>query len=137
MSDEVEYLPAPHPDFAAHFSDPIYEDVSDDSTPFGSDEAADEVYDWMDRGVGPHLTLRDMLAESFGEDMDIDNLDFDDEPLAPVTIALGFLLLRVNGRLEPEGRAAVLKALDWYKGYLGPAAVNLDKAKADLQSYPG
>jgi uncharacterized protein YfeS len=136
MTDEAEYLPPSHPTFAAHFSDPIYDDTADDSTPFGSDEAADEVFEWMARGVGPDLTLQAMLIESFGDDTDISNLDFDDEPLGIIVIALGFLLLRVNGKLEPEGREAVLKALDWYKAYLGPDAVNLDKAKSDLESFP-
>ena len=136
MSDEDEFLPTAHPAFAAHFRDPIYENLSDDSAPFGSDEAFDEVSEWLDRGVTPDLTLPAMLAESFGPGFDVAELDFDEEPLALITIALGFLLLRVNGQLDTEGRAAVFGALDWCTKNFGPGATNFNLVKGDLESFP-
>jgi hypothetical protein len=108
MSEHVG-MAEPAAAFAAHFTDPIYNDVSDDRTPFGSDEGADMLATWDARRaeLGPDSTVEDVLGE--------DPLTFQDrddwESLVAVQAA-GFTLLRLTGQIDPEGKKATLKAID-------------------------
>ena len=49
MDDEDADLGPKHPSFAAHFRGPIYDDPTDDFAPFGNDEGADLLDEWVDR----------------------------------------------------------------------------------------
>ena len=137
MTDDDSYLPKPHPSFADHFTDPIYDDPSDDLAPFGSDEAADEVYEWVDRGIGRSATLSELLAVSFDADAGtvLEEWDGEDDADDAVLIALGFLLLRVNGHLEAEGRVAVDAALERRQERYGATEPQLVRAREDLASF--
>ncbi|MGC3953961.1 MAG: hypothetical protein QM804_06870 [Propionicimonas sp.] len=42
-------LPPAHPAFAAHFTDPLYDDAGADFGPFGSDEGFELVWEWAER----------------------------------------------------------------------------------------
>lgn len=44
-----EDLPEAAPAFAAHFTDPVYDDPAGEFAPFGSDEGFDMLYDWAER----------------------------------------------------------------------------------------
>jgi hypothetical protein len=116
VSDEWSMAKA-HPAFAAHFTDPIYEDVSDDTTPFGSDEGADTLATWDERRdeLGPESTVADVLEDDPQEYLSSN--EFDD---AVAVLAAGFTLLRLTGHIDEEGKQATLAALDqllspdWY-----------------------
>jgi hypothetical protein len=97
------------PAFAAHFTDPIYEEVSDDTTPFGSDEGADMLAIWDERRdeLGPHSTVADVLEGDPQEYLSSNT--FDD---AMAVQAAGFTLLRLTGHIDAEGKQATLAALD-------------------------
>ena len=63
---EADELPTPHPAFAAHFTDALYEDDADDLAPFGSDEGWDLVTEWGERRdeLSAHATVQEVLDES-------------------------------------------------------------------------
>jgi hypothetical protein len=44
-----EDLPEAAPAFAAHFSNPVYDDPAGEFAPFGSDEGFDMLYEWAER----------------------------------------------------------------------------------------
>ena len=75
-----------HPRFAAHFTDPMYNDPADEWAPFGSDEAADVLAEWEERrdALTSSTRLRDMYdseeewRESVNE-IGTSPLDTDDE----------------------------------------------------------
>lgn len=137
MADDDSYLPDPHPSFADHFTDPIYDDLSDSMAPFGSDEAADEVAEWLERGIGRSATLSELLAVSFDADAGtvLEEWDGEDDAADAVLIGLGFLLLRVNGHLEAEGRVAVDAALERQQDRYGIDVPQLVRAREDLASF--
>ena len=114
--DDDAYLPEAHPTFAAHFTDELYEDPADDFAPFGSDEAADEIFGWMTHveDVTATSTVRQLVAISYDEE-DEASLEADwasdDDTLDMITIALGFFLIRVTGQIDDIGRQDVLAAL--------------------------
>jgi uncharacterized protein YfeS len=97
------------PAFAAHFTDPIYEEVSDDTSPFGSDEGADMLATWDERRdqLGPDSTVADVLEGDPQEFLSSNT--FED---AMAVQAAGFTLLRLTGHIDAEGKRATLAALD-------------------------
>jgi uncharacterized protein YfeS len=113
MSDD-EPWPTPHPNFAEHFTDPIYTDWSDDLAPFGGDEASDamgEFYDNIAEYDG--ATLAVLAADQFGDDWPdiLDEPDALDDFGDAVLIALGFALIRATGTIDPESRATLAAAI--------------------------
>lgn len=65
-----------HPAFAAHFTDPLYDDPAGEFAPFGSDEGADLLAEWSDRpgDLREDSTLRRLLAEAFADPSDLDDV---------------------------------------------------------------
>lgn len=112
--NEAPY-PEPHPRFAAHFTDSIYSDWSDDLTPFGGDEASDvvaELYDEVDE-LDDDLTLRQLAEGAFGDEWPdiLDDPDALHEFGDPVLIGLGFALIRITGTIDPDSRALLSAAI--------------------------
>lgn len=106
-----------HPRFAAHFTDPMYNDPADDWAPFGSDEAADILAEWEERRdeLTSSTRLRDMYdsEEEWREsvnDIGTSPLDTDDE--ATWVVARAFTLLRLTGQIDDEGKAVALRGVD-------------------------
>lgn len=102
--------------FAAHFTDAVYEDVSDGRAPFGSDEGADMLAEWTERRdqLGPRSTVADVLGDEPFEYQSSDDI----YSLAEVQAA-GFTLLRLTGQIDADGKRATLDAIDslithWY-----------------------
>jgi hypothetical protein len=102
----ADRLPPPHPSFAAHFTNPIYDAdaaENDDILPFGTDEGFDTVWDWADRiaelQADPRLDVvlgvdaRHIAAEAR-----------EDDEAADALIAAGFTLLRYTGAIGPADR---------------------------------
>lgn len=125
-------LPQAAPAFAAHFTDPLYEDSGNSLAPFGSDEGADTLADWADRRdeLGPTSTLADVL-----EDDPADYLGDDQDVFGPMFVqAAGFTLLRLTGHIDAEGRAALLGALDQLIALQGREPVLL-RQREDVASF--
>jgi uncharacterized protein YfeS len=105
------------PAFEAHFTDPIYEEVSDETSPFGSDEGADMLAIWDDRRdeLGPDSTVADVLEADPQEYLSTNS--FED---AMAVQAAAFTLLRLTGHIDAPGKQATLEALerlmspDWF-----------------------
>lgn len=121
MDEHDDSFPAPHPAFAAHFTDPIYEDPASDLAPFGSDEGFDLLYTWAERpDEAEWLTLRELLEESgFDSFDDVPAGPEDDEALrshrwetALNTVSAAFTLLRLTGSIDPEGKDSAVRALE-------------------------
>lgn len=140
-------LPAAHPDFAAYFTDPRYEDQADELAPFGSDEGWDLLADWGDRRgeLGDDSTLRDVLADSEME-FALDELDAPAETspvrepggrvdASVITVGAGFTLLRLTGQIDAEGRELTLTALDNLVDEF-PDEPGLRRQREDLVAYP-
>ncbi|WP_157417702.1 hypothetical protein [Nocardioides sp. Iso805N] len=124
-------LPSPAPQFAAHFTDPIYEDVSNDVAPFGGDEGWDMLHTWDERRdeLGPTSTVADVLEDDPAEL--VESGEFDD---AVAVRAAGFVLLRLTGHIDAAGKRATLTALDqlidFYRG-----APELSRQREDLDTW--
>jgi hypothetical protein len=116
-------LPAEHPSFAAHFTDPVYSDVVGEFAPFGTDEGFELLQSWADRreDLSPTATLAWLLAESGLDDL-LGQLDADEPGMIPepggqidaatFVVAAGFTLLRLTGRIDEDGKSLTLRALD-------------------------
>jgi hypothetical protein len=142
-----EDLPAASPAFAAHFSDPIYDDPADEFAPFGTDEGFDLVHEWAERRdeLGPDTTVAHLLEESGFADVgsELDNPEGPGVPAAggqvdaaTITIGAGFTLLRLTGRIDEDGRRQTLKALDvLIHRYDSPP--QLVRQRRDLASWAG
>lgn len=126
-------MPKADPAFAAHFTDPLYEDVSDERTPFGSDAGADILASWesMRDDLGPESTVADVLGgypEAY-----LGDESFDD---AQMVQGAGFTLLRLTGHIDEDGKRATLRALD---RLLSPEMFGQDalllKQRDDLRSW--
>ncbi|MGI5187686.1 hypothetical protein ACQEVI_06025 [Promicromonospora sp. CA-289599] len=115
-TEDEDFDPWPkHPDFAAHFRDPLYDDEADDLAPFGNDEGWDLLAEWAKRSdeLDSGSTLAQIAAEWFEDaplvpaDLNEDNVDLND-----IVIGAGFTLLRLTGQIGEADRALVLRALD-------------------------
>lgn len=139
MSEDDEFdLPTAHANFADHFTDPLYDDPSEELAPFGSDEGADMLAEWADRRseLGASTTVRMLLAD--GVD-DVDQLvaELEVEPDAGVDsiiIGAGFTLLRLCGHIDAEGRDLVNGALRRTIATYGPQP-ELLLMQSDLASF--
>lgn len=151
-------LPPAHPRFAAHFTDPWYDDVADEYAPFGSDEGWDLVMEWGERRdeLGPSSTVADVLEGGWFPDavQVFRQLPDDSEEIlegrdGPIIIAnpMGkidaatflvsgaFTLLRLTGQIDPGGMRDALAALDYFLRN-DPTSTELARMKADLLSWP-
>lgn len=133
--DEAWGLPSPAPAFAAHFTDPLYEDDGDEDAPFGSDEGSDMLANWAARRdeLGPTSTVADVLEGDPAEYLARN--DFDSAEAVHVA---GFTLLRLTGQIDPAGRAAVLEALTQLQsgGWpMDPDEDPYEKQRRDLMSF--
>ena len=54
---------------------------------------------------------------------------------ARYVVASGFTLLRLTGRIDPEGHEATLRALDVLAEHLGRGP-ELDRMRDDLRAFP-
>ncbi|MFJ4224256.1 hypothetical protein [Microbacterium sp. NPDC089695] len=144
MIDE-NALPAAAPTFAAHFTDPIYDDPADEFAPFGTDEGWEILHEWAERRgeLHPKTTLEDLIVESgFGDivaEIDTDAGPGIPEPggqidAATIVVGTGFTILRLTGRIDKEGLEQTLKALDILIDHYGPSEA-LVRQRADLESW--
>ena len=121
MSDDSG-LPAAHPAFSAHFTDELYDDEGGEFAPFGTDEGWDMVMEWGEaREDLEGSTVADLLAESPFPDA-AEHLA-DPEPggiptpmggvdAAVFVVSAAFTLLRLTGRIDPDGKSLALTALE-------------------------
>jgi len=109
--------PTPHPAFATHFTDPIYDDPGLETAPFGSDEGSDILWEWEQRRdeLGRDSTIADVMEidaaqlDALVEQMaGIDYLD-----QAAIVRGAAFTLLRLIGHLSLEDRETVLHCIDF------------------------
>lgn len=134
----TEDLPVPHPAFIAHARSAVYDDFGSEFAPFGSDEGFDAIHNLYDRlpTLPPGFTLREVVGADWPVLLDgiagaIDEI----LNAAPHLIGYGFAILRSTGRIDPEGREVVLRAL---RGMLSaePGAAELGQLIADLDAWP-
>ena len=133
-SEVVEPVPAADA-FTRHFTDPLYDDPSDELAPFGSDEGADLLATWEERS--DELSEWSTVADVLEDDPDSYLGTGATEDAAAVRSA-GFVLLRLTGHIDDAGRRAVLEALETLmgKGAFGDAPV-LRRQRDDLRSWRG
>ncbi len=110
-------LPTPHPAFASHFTDPIYDDPALETAPFGSDEGADVLWEWGQRRdeLSPGSTIADVMGT---DDAQLAALvermaGIDDLSEAAVVRGAAFTLLRLVGHLGQRDRETVLRCIDY------------------------
>ena len=105
-----------HPAFAAHFTDPLYDDPADDFAPFGSDEGSDLFAEAEEQRseLGPAATVADVLELTGAEDGAefVDEIEEGSPDLDGFVIGAGFALLRLTGQIDPVGRRWLTDALD-------------------------
>lgn len=139
MTEDDSYaLPAAHPRFASHFTDPLYGDQGGEFAPFGTDEGADLVAEWADRRADLETsgTLRSLLAEEF-DDVDeflADQASDADVGMDAMIIGAGFTLLRLTGRIDTDGREILAAALQRTVDFYGPQP-ELVRMQNDLASF--
>jgi len=131
-------LPEPHPAFRAHFTAPFYVDQGDEFAPFGNDEAADSVADLLAvrHRIVETTTLRALAAVAFGDEAKavFENLQYDDDHVDPIIIGVGFLLIYLTGRIDDEGRRALIASIERADGRYGAHTANYRAMLADLRS---
>jgi hypothetical protein len=138
-NDDEFALPPAHERFAAHFTDPVYEDPAGEFAPFGTDEGADVLAEWATRRseLSQSTTLRDLLAEDF-DDVDeflVAQQDEVDVGLDAAVIGAGFTLLRLTGQIDVEGRLILAGALGRTVAFYG-AQPELGQMQEDLATLP-
>ena len=138
-------LPPAHPDFAAHFTDPVYSDLDGEFAPFGTDEGFDLLFEWAARRdeLGADSTVADLIEDP-GMAEAVAALDTPEAPGIPVpggqvdaaTIAIGagFTLLRLTGHIDETGRQQTLAALDVLLSRYD-APTELLQQRSDLHSW--
>ncbi|MFC6006970.1 hypothetical protein [Angustibacter luteus] len=131
-------LPKAAPAFTAHFSDPVYEDPAGEFAPFGTDEGSDMLSEWDERReeLGPDTTVTDLLEDAGLSDVSADLDNPEDVDAATITVAAGFTLLRLSGRIDDAGKKLTLKALDVLIRYYDSPSEVL-RQRADLKSWRG
>lgn len=131
-----EQLPEAAPAFNAHFSDPVYGDIAGEFAPFGTDEGADMLYAWDERRdeLDPQTTVTNLLDDAGLSDIDAALSDPRDVDSATLTVAAGFTLLRLSGRIDDAGKGLTLKALKVLIQYYN-SPPELLRQRADLESW--
>ncbi len=130
--EDSDGLPEPHPAFAAHFSDPLYEDSGGDFAPFGTDEGWDLVMEWGERRdeLEPDITVRELLRRSdFAGAESEGSVDG-----ATITIGAGFTVLRLTGQIDETGLQDTLRALQTLEDFYGPIE-EVAVQRRDLESW--
>ena len=133
-----EPFPPPHPAFAAHFTDPLYEDEGEDLAPFGSDEGWDMLREWLERQgeLNSASTIAQVLEiERGAEEAEFGTLEgLDGVEPATFFSSAAFLVLRLTGQLDDADRALALRALDLLNAHVGGSPV-IDRQIDDLRSW--
>ncbi|GAA3579532.1 hypothetical protein GCM10022197_41310 [Microlunatus spumicola] len=105
-----------HPAYAAHFTDPFYDDPADDFAPFGSDEGSDLLVEAEEQRarLGPTSTVADVLELTAADDATefVDEIGEGSPDLDGFVIGAGFALLRLTGQIDARGRRWLQEALD-------------------------
>lgn len=105
-----------HPAYAAHFTDPFYDEPADDFAPFGSDEGSDLFVLAEERRaeLGSSSTVADVLELTGADDGAefVDEIEEGSPDLDGFVIAAGFALLRLTGQIDARGRQWLQDALD-------------------------
>lgn len=131
-------LPEPHPAFAAHFDDDIYDNIDDAYAPFGSAEGEELLRDWAERRdeLDEGALLTD-LVPSFGDDLGT-RIGADDEEAEVETLvmAAGFTLLRLFGEIDEQDRQYMLRALAHLEIVYGEQS-EFETMREDLESFDG
>ncbi len=138
---DLVVVPA-HPDFTAHFRDPLYRDPTDEFGPFGSELGWEVVAEWADRR--PELergtTLRRLAESEFGDPSAADEMLSPSPDVAleldPALVGLGFTLLRSTGWIDTEGRELLLEALRRMEVGYGELTDHYSQMIADLEALP-
>lgn len=145
-ADLSELAPV-HPAFARHFTDPIYLEEAEEFAPFGSDEGWDLLYEWTERRdeLADDATVQDILQDS-GFEGAAEEIGQPDDPAIPlpdgavdsatIVVGAGFTLLRLTGRIDADGKAMTLQALDALIDYYD-APPELVKQRKDLAAWEG
>ena len=123
-------LPPAHPLFAAHFTEPLYDDPADEFGPFGSDEGFELVRAWAADRVAREgdATVAELLAADGGPDLSrwvrgvdlaacADPASLVDE--AVLVQSAGFSLLRLAGRIDADGKQGAINALEFLIAFYG------------------
>lgn len=138
-------LPEASEAFAAHFTDPIYNDPADEFAPFGTDEGWSLLNEWAERRVelDSDTTVADLIRESGFTDTE-SNLDAETRPEIPnpggsvdaatIVVSAGFTLLRLTGHIDEVGLRQTLAALNVLIGYYGSPEQLLIQ-RSDLESW--
>ena len=108
------YVVKSHPAFEKAFRAALYRSGSNEYAPFGSDEGADLLAEWSRRAreLSSASTLRQILldgaddAEELWSEFNRGTADLDG-----IIISAGFVLLRLTGQIDDEGRTLMLEAL--------------------------
>ena len=136
--DDDGALPEPHPAFRSHFTAAFYTDQADEFAPFGNDEAADSVAELIAvrRRIVETTTLRALCAVAFGDEAKsvFENLQYDDDHVDPIIIGVGFLLILLTGRIDDEGRRALIASVERADARYGEHTANYRTMLADLRS---
>jgi uncharacterized protein YfeS len=138
-TDDLEGLPNAHPRFAAHFTDPLYDDQGGEFAPFGTDEGADVLAEWAARRseLSESASLRTLLSAEGLDDGDFLADQPGREPdvgLDAAIIGAGFTLLRLTGQIDPEGREILSGALRRTVDFYGPQP-ELTRMLNDLSTF--
>jgi uncharacterized protein YfeS len=141
MTNDRNTLATPHPAFAQHFSDPLYDSSGDEFAPFGSDEGSDLLATWAERRA--ELDETSTLARVLGCEPDavatyagpmdgIDGLE-----TAMFITSAAFVQLRLTGHINEPDRQQALDALDFQinTGPLPETPASLVTQRRDLGTW--
>lgn len=116
-ADESFEVPAPHPAFLRAFPGDLYLDEADEFAPFGTDEGFDARWSIL-RGeaeLAPTTTLAALLTWELGDDAERVLRGVDETEAVevdPLLVGVAFTLLWSTGRIDEDGRAALLGAIE-------------------------
>lgn len=123
-----------NPEYAAHFTHPLYSAVSGEWAPFSSDEGSDLLWSWEQRvdELSDRSTVVDLIpgAEP-GQEEPVTDVEW-----AIEVLGAGFVLLRLTGQIDPNGRRLVMEALDFLEANFGDEEATIPQMRQDLATYP-
>lgn len=147
-SEIDQIMGLPHPLFRANFHDPMYSEVESDFGPFGTDEAAMMLEEWVEliRTSPDSITVRNLVAplmedsDQLGHLTAVDSATLADEPgaidLCSFVVAAAFTILRVTGQCDREGVHLLEAALRVQRLYYGHIPA-LETMLRDVQHFLG